>query len=149
MSIVRTGSATWTGGRKDGRGAISTQSGAVKERPYGFATRFEGEPGTNPEELLGAAHAACFTMALSVILEEAGLRADRLDTVAKVTLARGEAGWSIPAIHLVLRGSVPGADEATFRELAAKAKANCPVSRVLRAEVSLDASLAGTGRGTE
>lgn len=143
MSIVRSGSAAWTGGVKDGRGTVSTRSGALQERPYGFASRFEGEPGTNPEELIGAAHAACFTMALSLILEQAGLRADRLDTTAKVTLDRDESGWSIRAVHLSLVGHVPGAEDAKFQELAATAKANCPVSRLLRADITLDAELAG------
>jgi len=141
MKIKRSGSAVWTGGLKDGKGAISTQSGALKGHPYGYASRFEGVPGTNPEELLGAAHAGCFTMALSLILGEAGLTAERMDTNAVVTLERGADGFSIPAIHLTLKARIPGADEATFRELAAKAKANCPVSRLFKAEITLDAQL--------
>src|ERR1700712_3830273 len=135
------GSAVWSGGIKDGKGAISTKSGALKDYPYGFASRFEGKPGSNPEELLGAAHAACFTMALSLILGEAKLTADRMDTSAKVTLEQVDGAWSISAVHLTLRAKVPGADAATFAGLAAKAKAGCPVSKVLNATVTLDAAL--------
>uniref|UniRef100_B0T931 OsmC family protein n=1 Tax=Caulobacter sp. (strain K31) TaxID=366602 RepID=B0T931_CAUSK len=141
MSIVRTGSAAWSGGIKDGAGSISTESGALQDYPYGFASRFEGQPGSNPEELLGAAHAACFTMALSLILGEANLRADRLDTAAKVSLDKVENGYAITAVHLTLKAKVPGADQATFETLAAKAKAGCPVSKLLNAEITLDASL--------
>jgi osmotically inducible protein OsmC len=141
MDIKRRGSAAWQGGIKDGKGAISTASGALKAYPYGFASRFEGLPGTNPEELLGAAHAGCFTMALSLILGEAGLTAEKLETTAEVTLAKVEGGYSISAVHLTLKGTVPGADQAKFQELAAKAKAGCPVSKVLNAAISLDASL--------
>ncbi len=141
MKIQRTGSAHWSGGIKDGVGAISTQSGALKDYPYGFASRFEGKPGSNPEELLGAAHAACFTMALSLILGEAKLKADRMDTTAQVTLEQVEGGWSISAVHLTLRAVVPGAQPATFAELAGKAKAGCPVSKVLNAAITLDAVL--------
>src|SRR5262249_39999059 len=137
------GSAVWQGGIKDGRGAISTKSGALKEYPYGFASRFEGVAGTNPEELIGAAHAGCFTMALSLILGEAGLKADSMETTAKVTLESVEGGFAITAIHLSLTGSVPGADEATFKELAGKAKAGCPVSKALASfPITLDVKLA-------
>ena len=122
------GSAVWTGGLKDGKGAISTKSGALKEYPYGFAARFEGRPGTNPEELLGAAHAGCFTMALSLILGEAKLTAERMDTKAEVTLEKVEDGFSITGVHLTLRAKIPGADDAVFQELANKAKAGCLVS---------------------
>jgi len=143
MKIKRTGSAAWQGGLKDGKGAISTQSGALKEYPYGFAARFEGQPGTNPEELIGAAHAGCFTMALSLILGEAKLTAERMDTTAEVTLEQVEGGFSITAIHLTLRAKIPGTDADTFAKLADAAKANCPVSKVLKggAEISLDAQL--------
>ncbi|MBL8646399.1 MAG: OsmC family protein [Sphingosinicella sp.] len=141
MKIDRKGSAHWEGGLKDGRGSISTQSGALDKRPYGFAMRFEGVPGTNPEELIGAAHAGCFTMALSLILGEAGLTADSLDTTATVTLEKLETGFTITAIHLKLEAKVPGTDEAAFQELAAKAKANCPVSKLLNANITLDAAL--------
>ena len=141
MKINRTGSAAWQGGTKDGRGAISTQSGALKAYPYGFSSRFEGTPGSNPEELLGAAHAACFTMALTVILGEAKLTAEQLETTAQVTLESVEGGWAISTVHLTLRGKVPGANQAQFAELAAKAKAGCPVSKVLNAGITLDAQL--------
>lgn len=142
MKIQKNGSAHWSGGLKDGKGQISTQSGALKDYPYGFAARFEGVPGSNPEELIGAAHAACFTMALSLILGEAGLTADSLDTRADVTLEKVADGFAITAIDLKLRGVVPGADEATFTELANKAKAGCPVSKALAAvPISLAVSL--------
>lgn len=141
MKIVRSGSAAWSGGIKDGKGSISTESGALTDYPYGFASRFEGQPGSNPEELIAAAHSACFTMALSLILGEAGLRADRMDTSAKVTLEQVEGGYAITASHLTLKASIPGADQAKFEELAAMAKAGCPVSKLLKAEITLDASL--------
>ncbi|MDQ1077749.1 OsmC family protein [Pseudoroseomonas cervicalis] len=140
--IKKHGSAVWQGGIKDGKGEISTESGALSAYPYGFATRFEGKPGSNPEELVGAAHAACFSMALSLILEQAGLKADRLDTRATVSLEKQENGFAITAVHLVLKGSVPGATPEQFQELAGKAKAGCPVSKLLKAEITLDASLA-------
>jgi osmotically inducible protein OsmC len=135
------GSASWQGGFKDGRGTISTESGAMNAHPYGYAMRFEGVRGTNPEELIGAAHAGCFTMALSAVLGGAGLTAERMDTDAEVTFDKVGEGFEITKIHLTLRAKVPGTDDATFQELAAKAKANCPVSKVLRAEISLTATL--------
>eukprot|EP01034_Spumella_vulgaris_P039785 gene39785-49166_t len=135
------GSAVWSGGIKDGKGAISTQSGAMKDYPYGFASRFEGKPGTNPEELIGAAHAGCFTMALSLILGEAGLTAEKMDTKAEVTLDKVADGFAITAVHLTLQAKIPGADKATFDELTAKAKAGCPVSKLLNANITLDATL--------
>ena len=135
------GSAVWSGGIKDGKGAISSNSGALKEYPYGFASRFEGKPGTNPEELIGAAHAGCFTMALSLILGEAGLTAQKMETRAEVTLDKLDDGYAITAVHLTLTATIPGADDAKFQELAAKAKANCPVSKLLNANITLDASL--------
>jgi len=141
MKIQRNGSAQWSGGIKDGKGSISTESGALKSYPYGFASRFEGKPGSNPEELLGAAHAACFTMALSLILGEAKLTATQMDTTARVTLEQVDGGWAINAVQLTLRAKVPGANAATFAELAAKAKAGCPVSKVLNATITLDAAL--------
>lgn len=141
MKITRTGSAAWSGGIKDGKGSISTESGALDLYPYGFSSRFEGQPGSNPEELIGAAHAACFTMALSLVLGEAGLRADQLDTSAKITLEQVEGGYAITASHLTLRARIPGADQETFETLAAGAKANCPVSKLLKAEITLDATL--------
>lgn len=135
------GSAVWHGGLKDGKGAISTKSGALNAYPYGFASRFEGKPGTNPEELIGAAHAGCFTMALSLILGEAGLTADEMNTQADVTLEKLADGFAITKVHLTLRAKIPGCDAAKFQELAGKAKAGCPVSKLLKADITLDASL--------
>lgn len=141
MKIKRHGSAAWQGGIKDGKGTISTESGALQSYPYGFSSRFEGQRGSNPEELIGAAHASCFTMALSLILGEAGLKATQLDTSAEVTLEQVEGGYAISAIKLTLKGKVPGTDDATFQSLAAKAKAGCPVSKLLKADITLEASL--------
>jgi osmotically inducible protein OsmC len=135
------GSAVWHGGLKDGKGAISTKSGALNAYPYGFASRFEGKPGTNPEELIGAAHAGCFTMALSLILGEAGLTADEMNTKAEVTLEKQADGFAITKVHLTLQAKIPGCDKAKFEELTAKAKAGCPVSKLLKAEITMDASL--------
>src|SRR5712664_2244472 len=131
MKIKRKGSAAWQGGIKDGRGSISTESGALTAYPYGFASRFEGQRGSNPEELIAAAHASCFTMALSLILGEAKLTAEQMDTTAEVTLEQVEGGYAITAV------------QATFERLAAKAKAGCPVSKLLKAEITLDATLSG------
>jgi lipoyl-dependent peroxiredoxin len=141
MKINRVGSAAWRGGIKDGKGSISTESGALKAYPYGFASRFEGMPGTNPEELIGAAHAGCFTMALSLILGQAKLTAEQMDTSAKVTLEQVEGGYAISAVHLTLKAKIPGADQATFEKLTGMAKAGCPVSKLLKAEITLDATL--------
>lgn len=141
MKINRKGSAVWSGGLKDGKGAISTESGALDQYPYGFAARFEGKKGTNPEELLGAAHAGCFTMALSLILGEAGLTATEMSTAAKVTLEQVEGGFAITAVHLTLKARIPGADQKTFEELAGKAKAGCPVSKLFKTDITLDATL--------
>lgn len=135
------GSAVWQGGIKDGKGAISTQSGALKEYPYGFASRFEGKPGTNPEELIGAAHAGCFTMALSKILGEAQLTAERMETKAEVTLEKQGEGFAITSVHLTLQAKIPGASKDVFDDLTAKAKAGCPVSKLLNANITLDATL--------
>jgi osmotically inducible protein OsmC len=137
------GSAVWQGGIKDGKGEISTKSGALKGVPYGFASRFEGKPGSNPEELLGAAHAACFTMALSLMLGEEGLTADKLETTAEATLDKEGDGYAIKSSHLTLHGKVPGADADTFKAIADKAKAGCPVSKLFKAEITLDATLDG------
>lgn len=135
------GSAVWNGDIKDGKGSISTKSGTIDHIPYGFASRFEGTPGTNPEELIGAAHAGCFTMALSLILGEAGLVAEQMDTQADVTLDKVTDGFAITAVHLTLRAKIPGASVEQFTELARKAKTGCPVSKLLRADITLDATL--------
>jgi len=141
--MKKTASAVWQGGLKDGKGMLSTDSGALKENPYGFNTRFEDTPGTNPEELIGAAHAGCFSMALSMMLGEAGLTAERIDTTAEVTLDKQDDGFAITAVHLILKAKVPGASQEQFTEIANKAKAGCPVSKVLNAQISLDATLEG------
>ena len=141
MKINRTGSAQWKGGLKDGKGAISTESGALSAYPYGFASRFEGQKGTNPEELLGAAHAGCFTMATSLMLGEAGFTADEMNTTAKVTLEQDSGGFTITHVALTLRAKIPNIDDAKFQEITAKAKAGCPVSKLFKAEISLDAKL--------
>lgn len=141
MAIKKYGTAHWEGGIKDGKGLISTESGALKDQPYGFNTRFEDKPGSNPEELIGAAHAACFTMALSLILGEAGYTATGLDTKAVVSLEKQGDGFAITTIQLTLEGNVPGIEQAEFVELAEKAKANCPVSKLFTANITLDASL--------
>ena len=139
--MQRKASAVWQGNLKGGKGTISTASGVLSNTQYSFSTRFEEGIGTNPEELIAAAHASCFTMALSLILGEAKLTADRMDTTAEVTLEQVEGGYAITAVHLTLKAKVPGADQATFEQLAAKAKAGCPVSKLLKAEITLDATL--------
>lgn len=141
LKITRKGSAVWQGGLKDGKGTLSTESGALTAYPYGFATRFEGQPGTNPEELIAAAHAGCFTMALSLILGDAKLTADQMDTVAEVTLEEVKGGYAISAVHLTLKAKIPGADQPTFEKLVAMAKDGCPVSKLLKTEITLDATL--------
>lgn len=138
------GKAVWSGGLKDGKGAISTKSGALKDYPYGFAARFEdGKNGTNPEELIGAAHAGCFTMALSLILGEAKLTAEKMETVAEVSLDKDGDGFSITAVHLTLKAKIPGATQEQFEKLTGMAKAGCPVSKLLKANITLDATLEG------
>lgn len=136
-------SAVWKGDLKTGKGTITTESGALNAQPYGFNTRFEGVRGTNPEELIGAAHSACFSMALSMILGEAKFVADSIETKAEVTLDKDDSGFSITAIHLTTVAKVPGMDAAGFEAAAAKAKAGCPVSKVLNAKITLDAKLQG------
>ncbi|OZY46893.1 OsmC family protein [Pseudomonas lundensis] len=141
MSIKKTASAHWAGDLKTGIGSISTETGVLREAPYGFKARFEGGKGTNPEELIGAAHAGCFSMALSMILGEARLTAESIDTTAEVTLDKQGDGFAITAVHLVLKAKVPGATQQQFDELTTKAKEGCPVSKVLKAEITLDATL--------
>ncbi|HEY0844839.1 MAG TPA: OsmC family protein [Noviherbaspirillum sp.] len=141
--MKRTASASWTGGLKDGKGNLSTQSGVLDATPYGFSTRFESEPGTNPEELIAAAHAGCFTMALSAQLGEVGMTAESLRTSAAVTLEKVEDGFAITAIHLELTAKIPNADRAKFEEAANKAKTGCPVSKLFKANITLDARLEG------
>ncbi len=139
--MQRTGSAHWSGGLKDGKGAVSTQSGVLTNTQYSFSTRFENGIGTNPEELLAAAHAGCFSMALSAQLGNAGLTAESIDTTATVTLDKTDAGFSITSSHLEVTVKIPGANQAKFEEAAKAAETGCPVSRVLNAKVSMNAKL--------
>jgi osmotically inducible protein OsmC len=139
--MKRTASATWNGDLKQGKGSLSTPSGVLKETAYSFATRFENGIGTNPEELIAAAHAGCFTMALSAFLGRAGFTPQQLTTQASLTLEQVEGNWTITTIHLDLTGQVPGISQDKFDEIAADAKANCPVSRVLKANITLNAKL--------
>jgi osmotically inducible protein OsmC len=141
MTIKRSGSAVWNGGLKDGKGTVSTQSGVLDKTPYGFNTRFENSPGTNPEELIAAAHASCFTMAVSGTLGEAGMTAQEMNTTATVSLEKVEGGFAITAVHLNLVAKIPGANREAFEAAAMKAKQNCPVSKVLNANITLDARL--------
>ncbi len=141
--INKTASAHWSGGLKDGKGKISTQSGALENQPYGFNNRFEDKPGTNPEELIGAAHAGCFSMALSMILGDYDVVADAIDTKAKVSLEEQANGFAITKIHLDLTATIPGISESDFQKAATTAKENCPVSKLLTAaDITLDAKLA-------
>ena len=139
--MKRTGSAIWQGGLKDGKGSVSTESGVLASVPYSFAKRFGEEKGTNPEELIGAAHASCFSMALSLVLGEAGLTADEISTSAAVSIVQADGGFSINAVHLTVRAKIPGANEEAFQKAAAGAKAGCPVSKLLNAEITMDATL--------
>lgn len=134
-------SAQWKGSLKEGSGILSTGSGALIEKPYSFKTRFEGEQGTNPEELIGAAHAGCFSMAFSMILGDAGFTPDKIETTAAISLEPKDGGFAITASHLDVTATIPGIDDATFQDLAAKAKAGCPVSKVLNADITMDAKL--------
>ena len=139
--MKKTASAVWKGGLKDGKGTISTESGVLSNAPYGFNARFENGPGTNPEELLGAAHAGCFSMALSAQLGEAKMTAESIRTTATVTLDKVEGGFSITAVHLDLTAKIPGANRQAFETAANKAKTGCPLSKVLNAKITLDAKL--------
>jgi osmotically inducible protein OsmC len=139
--MKKSASAHWSGGIKEGQGTISTETGVLSEAPYGFKSRFEDGPGTNPEELIGAAHAGCYSMALSLGLGDAGLTADSIDTKAVVTLDKDGDGFSITAVHLTCKAKVPGANAATFDKIAQATKQGCPVSKVLKATITLDATL--------
>lgn len=140
-TIRRHASAEWHGAGKDGTGTLTTQSGTLKDTPYSFTTRFGDGAGTNPEELIAAAHAGCFSMALAFQLGGAGHTPESIHTDARLTMEQDGPGWKISAIHLVLRARVPGIDQATFSDLAGQAKAGCPVSKVLNADITLDATL--------
>jgi len=139
--MIKKASAVWKGGLRDGGGTISTETGVLKEAPYGFTARFEDGPGTNPEELLGAAHAGCFSMALALMLGEAGLTAQKIETHAAVTLEKLAGGYAITASHLSVVATIPGADAAVFQDIANKAKTGCPVSKLFKATITMDASL--------
>ncbi len=135
--MIRKGSAVWNGSLKEGNGTVSLESGVLKDAKYSFKTRFEDGKGTNPEELIGAAHAGCFSMQLSAFLSEEGFTPDKLETTSEITFKDGE----IKKSHLTLKAQVPGIEKNKFDELAEKAKSNCPVSKLLKAEISLDYSL--------
>ncbi|MEO6800187.1 MAG: OsmC family protein [Rhodanobacter sp.] len=139
--MKKSASAHWSGGIKDGQGSISTETAALRDAPYGFKSRFEDGPGTNPEELIGAAHAGCYSMALSLGLGEAGLTADSIDTKAVVSLDKDGDGFTISAVHLTCEAKVPGANKAQFDRIAEATKQGCPVSKVLKATITLDARL--------
>jgi len=139
--MQRKASATWTGGLKEGKGAISTASGVLNKTQYSFGTRFESGAGTNPEELIAAAHAGCFAMALSAQLGEAGLTPDTIQATATVSLEKNAAGWEVTTSHLDVRARIPGADAAAFDKAANNAKAGCPISRLLNAKITMDAKL--------
>ena len=141
--MKRSASAVWTGGLKDGRGTITTDSGVLSDAQYSFGTRFEEGKGTNPEELIAAAHAGCFSMALSAQLNNAGKTAERIQTQASVTLLKTDAGFTITAVHLQVRAKVPGATPPDFKEAATNAKNDCPISRLLKAEITMEAKLEG------
>src|SRR5215510_1154082 len=139
--MKRAASAIWQGGLKEGKGTVSTDSGVLGQTPYSFSTRFENERGTNPEELIAAAHAGCFSMALSAELGKANLTPETISTEATLTMEKKEAGFTITKIHLDVSAKVPGADQAKFQEVANNAKKGCPVSRVLNAEITMNAKL--------
>ncbi|NGM87952.1 OsmC family protein [Parapusillimonas sp. SGNA-6] len=139
--MVKKASAVWKGSLKEGGGTISTETGVLKQAPYGFKSRFEDGPGTNPEELIAAAHAGCFSMALSLMLGEAGLTPESIETSAAVTIEKVGDGFAITASHLTVVARVPGADEAAFDRIANQAKAGCPVSKLMNASITMDARL--------
>ena len=142
--MTRSASARWQGGLKNGTGAISTASGVLANTPYSFSTRFEQGKGTNPEELVAAAHAGCFSMALSAQLERAGLTADSIETLCKVTMEKKDTGFEITESHLEVTARIPGADNAKFEAAANEAKAGCPISRLFNTKITMNARLATT-----
>jgi osmotically inducible protein OsmC len=139
--MERKAGAVWKGGLKDGKGTVTTASGVLKSTPYSFSTRFENSPGTNPEELIAAAHAGCFSMALSAQLGNAGITPESISTEATLTLEKLEAGFTITKIHLDVAAKIPGGDKAAFEKAAQAAKSGCPVSKVLKADITMDAKL--------
>ncbi|MHA3774093.1 OsmC family protein [Verrucomicrobiota bacterium sgz303538] len=141
--MQRKASAVWNGSLKEGKGTISTESGVLSNTAYSFSTRFENEKGTNPEELVGAAHAGCFSMALSAQLGEADLKPEKIETEATVTIEKVPGGFAVTTVHLNVRARIPGADDAAFQEVARKAKEGCPISKLLNAKITMDAQLVG------
>jgi osmotically inducible protein OsmC len=141
--MQRKASAIWKGSLKEGKGSISSTSGVLQNTPYSFSTRFENTPGTNPEELIAAAHAGCFSMALSAQLAGMNLTPWSIETTATLSLEKLESGWTITAVHLDVVGRVPNADQATFLKAAENAKTGCPVSKVLKANITMNAKLEG------
>jgi len=139
--MKRKAGAEWHGGLKDGKGTVTTNSGVLSNTPYSFTTRFEDQPGTNPEELVAAAHAGCFTMALSGQLGNRGMTAERIKTEAVLTMDKLDVGWTVTAIHLDVRATIPGADAAKFEEAAQAAKSGCPISRLLNTNITMEARL--------
>jgi len=139
--MERKASAVWQGSLKDGKGEFSATSGVFSHVPYSFKTRFEGAPGTNPEELIAAAHAACFSMALSAQLGAANLTPESINTTANLKMDKLDSGWAITSIHLDVKAKIPNADDAAFQKAAADAKAGCPVSKVLNAQITMSAKL--------
>lgn len=139
--MQRKASAEWHGGLKDGKGTVTTGSGVLSDTPYSFTTRFEDQPGTNPEELIAAAHAGCFTMALSGQLGNRGMTAESIKTNAILTMEKQEAGWTVTAIHLDVSAKIPGADRAKFEDAANAAKTGCPISRLLNTNITMEARL--------
>lgn len=139
--MKRSASALWQGGLKEGKGTVSTESGVLNQSPYSFSTRFEGRPGTNPEELIAAAHAGCFSMALSAELGKAALTPQAIRTQATLTMDKTDAGWTVTQIHLDVTVNLPGADAAKFAAAANAAKAGCPISRLLNTRITMDAKL--------
>jgi osmotically inducible protein OsmC len=141
--MVRKASAVWKGSLKEGKGTISSDSGVLSSTPYSFSTRFENAKGTNPEELIAAAHAGCFTMALSAQLGNAGITPESLETTASLSLDKLDAGWTVTKVHLDVTARIPGVDQAAFDKAAEAAKAGCPISRLLKAEITMTARLVG------
>lgn len=140
--MIRKASAQWKGGLKDGKGTVSTDSGALKQLAYSFSTRFENNPGTNPEELIAAAHAGCFSMALSGQLGNAQMTAESIDTTATLTMEKLDAGWTVTEIHLNVRAKIPNGNREAFEKAANNAKAGCPISRLLNTKITMEANLA-------
>ena len=141
FTMKRTGSAVWNGDLKNGTGTLSSQSGVLTSTPYSFRMRFEEEPGTNPEELIGTAHAGCFSMALSMILGLQGMAPQKIETEATITLEKQDDGFAVTASHLDVKATIPGASEADFQQAAEKAKSSCPISKLMNARITIDARL--------